>query len=76
MTEIERWHKYAKDFEWTMPAAPAWKRLPIIRHVRAAWAKIQIERWYGSGPGSIGLRSGYDDWVAFGIYHGFERPAP
>ena len=73
MTDMERWQKSGEEYGYTMPPAPAWKRLPIIRHGRAIAAKIAIERWYTYGPGSIGLRTGYDDWVVFGIWHGLER---
>lgn len=71
--DLVRWHRRSAEYGWQMPVASWWKRLPVIRHARAAWAKWQIERWYGYGPGSIGLRTGYDDWVVFGIYHGLER---
>ena len=72
-TDLELWSKDAREFGWTMPAAPRWKRLPIIRHVRTWWNAYQIHRWYTAGPGMIGLRSGYDNWVLFGIWHGLEQ---
>jgi hypothetical protein len=75
MTDLERWFRDASRHGWTMPTAPEWKRLPVVRHIRAVAAKIAIERWYASGPGSIGaFRSGYDDWVVYGIWYGLERP--
>lgn len=73
MSELTTWAHYGREFEWSMPFAPWWKRLPIIRHLRAIKARIAIEFWYSRGPGVIGLRSGYDDWVVFGIWHGLER---
>lgn len=73
MTDLEKWARDGAEYGWTMPSAPAWQKLPIIRHVRAAWNRWQIERWYAYGPGSIGLRSGFDDWVVFGIWHGKEQ---
>lgn len=76
MTDFERWTTMAQDYGYTMPFAPLWKRLPVIRHVRALYAKWQIERWYAYGPGSIGLRTGYDDWVVYGIWAGKERQFP
>lgn len=76
MTEIERWRHDGEEWGYSMPAATAWKRLPIVRHIRAIRAKIAVEHWYAFGPGSIGLRSGYDDWIIFGIWHGLERPKP
>jgi hypothetical protein len=70
--EMERWKRDGDLFGWKMPTAPTWKRLPLIRHVRAIRAKFSIELWYAFGPGSIGIRSGFDDWVVFGIWHGME----
>jgi len=75
MTDFEKWIEDAREWHWVMPAAPLWKRLPGIRHVRATWGGIQVQRWYAAGPGQIGLRTGYDEWVLFGIWHGLERPA-
>lgn len=64
------WEYAAKDNGWTMPPSKWWERLPIIRHVRAMWGAYQIERWYSRGPGMIGLRTGYDEWVVAGIWMG------
>lgn len=75
MSDMERWHQSASDYGWKMPSAPWWKRLPVIRHIRAKWTQIQVERWYAYGPGSIGIRSGYDSWVIYGIWHGKENAA-
>lgn len=76
MSRLKRWADVGQEFGWRMPAKPPvwWKRLPLVRHVRAIWLLYQIERWYGYGPGSIGLRSGYDDWVVEGIWLGQESP--
>lgn len=74
VSEMEKWRTWQKEYGYTMPFAPWWKRLPIVRHCRAKWAQFNIERWYAYGPGSIGIRSGYDDWVVFGIWHGLEQP--
>lgn len=73
MTDMERWEKKRIEFEWVMPSASAWKRLPVIRHIRTWWGMYQVYRWYSSGPGVIGLRTGYDNWVLFGMWHGKER---
>ena len=75
MSDMERWLKNGAEYGWSMPYAPWWKRLPIIRHVRTIWNQIQVERWYSNGPGMIGLRSGYDDWILFGMWHGMEAQA-
>lgn len=71
-TDVERWWFDGGKNGWEMPSAPRWKRLPIIRHVRAIFGAIMVERWYHSGPGLIGIRTGYDEWVLFGIWHGLE----
>lgn len=67
------WEKYGEELGYVMPQAPDWKRLPIIRHARAIWLKIQVERHYTKWAG-IGIRTGYDDWVINGIWMGKERP--
>lgn len=58
---------------WIMPTAPLYARLPLVRHIRAIRLKIAVHRHYTQGIGSIGLRSGYDEWVLYGIWHGLER---
>lgn len=74
MNDLEKWHQDGERCGWIMPRAPLWKRLPVIRQVRSALAQYQIECWYTYGPGSMGVRTGYDNWVAYGIWHGKERP--
>lgn len=71
--EVAKWELSGAEHGWVMPSAPRWKRLPIIRHIRAVRAKWQIERWYSHGPGSFGIRTGYDEWVVFGMLIGKER---
>lgn len=59
---------------WTMPSAPRWKRLPIIRHVRALIEARRVDDWYETGPGALGaFRTGSDAWVVLGIWLGMER---
>lgn len=72
--DMERWERDGQEFGWRMPTVAYWKTLPIIRHVRFAYQTWQVEQWYAAGPGSIGLRSGYDNWVLFGIFHAKDRP--
>lgn len=73
MSDDELWHKDSQAFGWEMPAAAWWKRLPIIRHFRAAYATMQVRRhnlfWIAAGK----IPSGYDNWVVYGIARGFER---
>lgn len=72
-------HKYwledGKAYGWVMPSAPWWRRLPIIRHIRAIRGRIAVARhnafWIYMGK----IPSGYDNWVLYGIWHGLERKA-
>lgn len=75
MTDLERWHQTRADCGWSMPSAPFWKRLPVVRHIRTWWGMYQISRWYSQGPGLLGIPTGYDNWVLFGMWHGLELPA-
>lgn len=59
---------------WEMPKTSFILRLPIIRQVRAIYRLILVELWYSIGPGSYcGIRSGYDSWVLYGIWHGLDK---
>lgn len=70
MGRTSAWIEAAERNNWSMPMASAgWKTLPLIRHVRAIYFKVQIERWYSAMPG---IRTGYDDWVVDGIWMGKE----
>lgn len=73
VTAGERWEIDGRKYGYVMPRAARWMRLPIIRHVRAIWLKILVERHYAMWAG-VGVRTGYDDWVVNGIWHGKERP--
>lgn len=68
----ERWLRHQASYGWAMPMTATWKRWPLIRHLRAIRLKRKIEQWYSAGPGSLGVRGGYDDWVAAGIWYGWE----
>ena len=66
------WEWAQSEFGWEMPAAVWWKRLPIIRHIRAIYAAIQVDR-HNRFYRRIGLAStGYDEWVCAGIWRGKE----
>ena len=71
---MERWLKDGADFGWEMPRAAWWKRLPVIRHVRAAVAQHQADQWNSMWLSLGEIPSGYDNWVIFGIAAGKERP--
>lgn len=62
MSNLDKWLLDMNQNKWIMPFAPWWKRLPIVRHVRAAALKIKVEN-----------RTEYDEWVLYGIWHGLER---
>jgi hypothetical protein len=72
VTSDERWEKDKALCKWELPPPAAWPlRLPVIRWFRATWVTIQVERHYAYGMGSIGLRSGYDEWVVYAIARGW-----
>lgn len=70
---VKDWQEQGDQCGFKMPTAPRWKRLPIIRHFRTIKTLIAVERHYSSGFGSIGIRTGYDDWVLWGMWRGLER---
>jgi hypothetical protein len=71
--DLQNWLADARDNKWVMPTAPWWKRLPVIRHVRAAWNGTKVAR-HASFYRRLGLlNSGYDRWVLWGMAHGYER---
>jgi hypothetical protein len=73
MEPMNDWEVAAAENGWEMPPAPKWKRLPIIRHVRAIWLSQQVAR-HNYFYGQIGLApTGYDEWVCAGIWQGKER---
>lgn len=73
MSESERvWHEMKAGNGWSLPAkAPLWKRLPGIRHVRFTWNALMVSLWHSSGPGTLGIPSGYDEWVLYAIRRGW-----
>lgn len=70
---IAEWKRIGEENDWLMPSAARWKRLFFIRHARTLWNSYLVERHYAYGIGRIGLRSGYDDWVLWGMWRGLER---
>lgn len=68
------WVEDGRQNGWIMPAAPRWKRLPVIRHLRAVWHRVRVERHQAFWTGATGaLHSGYDHWVLYGMARGQER---
>ena len=66
------WRMCGKNHNWKMPIIPRWKRLPIVRHILTWKAMWEVERWYTYGPGSIGIPTGYDNWVLDGMWNNWE----
>lgn len=55
---------------WRLPPKPHWFiRLPIIRHLWVVRQAYLVGRWYSHGIGMFGIRSGFDDWVIYGMWH-------
>lgn len=73
MTDLEKWTHAGRQYGWVMPQASWWKRLPIIRHFRAAYHKAHIEQHNAFYLGLRHLPKGYDRWVIWGMAHGKER---
>lgn len=71
--DLERWLEDARMNGWKMPSAPWWKRLPVVRHIRAAYLTGQVVRHQAFWTRATGaLHSGYDHWVLWGIAQGME----
>lgn len=69
----QKWVSYGAKYSWPPPPEAAWPyRLPIVRLVRYFYLAWLVEghylMWRHMG---FALRSGYDDWVLFGILHGY-----
>lgn len=60
---------------WKMPAAPWWKRLPLIRHIRVAYHAARLVIWEDFWIRAGYVPSGYDDWVLHGMWKGWEERA-
>ena len=74
MADVELWLEDKCSNGWEMPTASWWKRLPVIRHIRATYHRRGVARhnafWLSVGA----IPSGYDAWVIYGIAKGLERP--
>lgn len=70
MSRHQEWIGQGQRNDWRMPDMGLSYRIPIIRHVRIIWDKIQIERWYSAVPG---IRTGYDEWVLYGHWFGLSN---
>jgi len=73
MSDMDLWLEDKQANGWEMPAASWWRRLPVIRHMRAAYHRVRLER-HNAFYLSVGMiPSGYDNWVIYGIAKGMER---
>jgi hypothetical protein len=71
VTNLREWTEAGERNHWGLPTkAGLILRLPIIRHVRAAWCAFQVERHYTAIAGLGLLRTGYDEWVVYAIWKG------
>jgi hypothetical protein len=68
--EIQKWRETGRRERWIMPKTWRISRLPIIRHVRTLWAAWGVERHYAVWESAGLLRSGYDEWVLWGLWRG------
>lgn len=71
MSKHQEWFDQGQCNSWNMPVRKLYHRLPIIRHIVTLWSAWQVERWYAAVPG---IRTGYDEWVLYGIWHNLSRP--
>ena len=68
----EKWLEDGKRNSWTMPDVPAWKRLPIIRRIRAFRHSMNVQRHNSMWRAMGAIPTGYDEWVLWGMAHGLE----
>lgn len=68
----QQWLADGRKWGWAPPPrSPAWKRLPVIRHLRFLKHAVLASFWYAVGPGSIGIPTGYDAWGLEGMRKGY-----
>jgi hypothetical protein len=73
MADDELWLEDMRENGWMMPYAPWWKRLPVIRHFRAAMHRVRVEQHNAFWTAAGRIPTGYDSWVLYGIARGYER---
>ena len=69
----QKWVEDGREFDWIMPVAPWWKRLPIIRHARFLIGSVRVSQHNAFYRDMGMIPTGYDSWVLCGIWHGMER---
>lgn len=69
------WHEDQIRHGWVMPSATWWKRLPVIRHVRAAYYRyraLEQARFFGRVGIGLGTIHELDAWICYGMARGWE----
>lgn len=70
----KHWKDIARLNGWGMPYVSKWKRLPIIRHIRALFYSANLSIFENYWRETHGYEEGgYDDWVIYGMWRGWER---
>lgn len=70
-SDWDRWRQDGERNHWELPRKALWPlRIPVVRHIRALWATLMIERHYRIYASLGLLRTGYDEWVVFAILKG------
>lgn len=59
---------------WKMPSAPAWMRLPVIRHIRVGYHVARLVIWRKHWEAQGYVPNGEDDWILAGMWRGWEIP--
>lgn len=72
--ERNRWDWKGQEHNWIMPKVKFWKRWPGVRHIRALYHSLRLTLWadYWLRSGYY-VPGGYDDWVIYGMWRGWER---
>lgn len=69
------WRQVGNRNGWTMPVAPWWKCLPIIRHMRGVIGALRMKRLQKLARASdieIGGQCKFEIWVNYGIWRGLD----
>ena len=68
----KRWAEDRDNLGWVLPKpAPAWKRWPVIRKIRAVVMAFAVDRHETMWGEFGGIPSGYDEWVLYAIGRGW-----
>lgn len=68
-SDYDRWRHDGLSNSWAMPPVSRWRRLPIIRHLRAVYGAWRAEQFYEPFSRMGMLNTGYDRWVVSGIWN-------